>query len=434
MSRNYQIKSFIILNLLLLLITACSQTPAADVSPSAEPITPTPVAATPTSNAPKPTLDAGSGTILASEVVVEDIVLQKIDETKGDVEIAVQGFTTNTCTAVDELSITRQEDIFSIDIKTEVTSDDPCKEQIVAFEEVASLDIQDLEPGTYLITSGAVESFKIGEPTPTEVPEPTEVPSPSEPRDCQDAALFLADVTYPDNTIVTSGEVFTKTWKILNDGDCTWGTGYELEFASGTFPQVVSLAEPFPVVEPAGSVELSVELTAPQTKGTHSGTWVIKRPEGDNIEIEGGQAFDLWAVVAVSGTTGSNTGGGGTSVRNPDGVICAESKPTYEAKLLQLINDFRANNGLPAYELQSQLTNAAHVHTNDMSCNSFITHTGSDGSNWFGRIENALSWWMNSEVHRNNILSSTLTQIGIGYALNPQTAASYYTLVIAVPK
>ena len=45
----------------------------------------------------------------------------------------------------------------------------------------------------------------------------------------------------------------------------------------------------------------------------------------------------------------------------------------------------------------------------------------------------AMNWWMNSEVHRNNILSAKLTQIGIAYALNPQTGAGYYTLVFAVP-
>jgi uncharacterized protein YkwD len=262
-------------------------------------------------------------------------------------------------------------------------------------------------------------------------------------------------VTYPDNTNIQAGETITKTWEIRNQGTCTWGPGYELKFASGSFSQVVSLSDPFPDASPSDSVELSVLLTAPESAGTHSGVWVLQRPEGDNVEVQDGKAFDLWAIVRVVGGT-AGTGDEDETKTLKEGVVCAQTNSVYEGQLLQLINNARASNELPAYEVQSQLTNAAWVLTEDMACNDFVNHTGSDGSDWFDRItaqgydyrdaaeniifgygtvpELAFNWWMDSTVHRNSILSSDLTQIGITYALNPQTGASYYTLVFAVPE
>lgn len=108
--------------------------------------------------------------------------------------------------------------------------------------------------------------------------------------------------------------------------------------------------------------------------------------------------------------------------------------------------------------MQSQLRAAARVHSTDMACNSFVSHTGSDGSrpadrvlaqgysfSWIG--ENifatsntsnaplqAITWWMNSAPHRNNILSPNYTEIGLGYIYNANSAyGGYFTAVFARP-
>ena len=86
-------------------------------------------------------------------------------------------------------------------------------------------------------------------------------------------------------------------------------------------------------------------------------------------------------------------------------------------------------------------------------------HAGSDGSTWYSRIqaqdytyayateniyvgnpafggtpEGAFDWWMNSPVHRDNILSAKVTEIGIGYAYSESsTYGGYYTLNFARP-
>lgn len=128
----------------------------------------------------------------------------------------------------------------------------------------------------------------------------------------------------------------------------------------------------------------------------------------------------------------------------------------YEATLIGLINEAREAQGLHPLKQQSQLTAAARIHSNDMACNDFISHTGSDGSrpadrvtaqgylySWVGENifagssspQTAFDWWMDSEPHRNNILHSSYTEIGIGYSyLEGSRYRSHYTAVFARPR
>jgi hypothetical protein len=95
---------------------------------------------------------------------------------------------------------------------------------------------------------------------------------------CIDNAVFVADVTVPDGTIMTPGQPFTKTWRVRNTG-CPWGAGYQLVFVSGT---AMTTARVIPVPEtPTGATaDLSVALTAPAAPGTYSGTWRLRNPRG----------------------------------------------------------------------------------------------------------------------------------------------------------
>ncbi|MDX1438190.1 MAG: NBR1-Ig-like domain-containing protein, partial [Anaerolineales bacterium] len=46
--------------------------------------------------------------------------------------------------------------------------------------------------------------------------------------DCMPRAAYYGDVTIPDNTVMEPGEQFVKTWRIRNEGTCSWGPGYEI--------------------------------------------------------------------------------------------------------------------------------------------------------------------------------------------------------------
>jgi len=112
----------------------------------------------------------------------------------------------------------------------------------------------------------------------------------------------------------------------------------------------------------------------------------------------------------------------------------------FESTLLGLINEERQDQGRAAYASQGQLQAAARIHSADMACNGFVSHTGSDGSGVRDRVERqgydwswigeniyctsdtssaapqrVFDWWMNSAPHYANLMSPNYTQIGLGY-------------------
>src|SRR5688572_31442543 len=87
-----------------------------------------------------------------------------------------------------------------------------------------------------LFVTSTLPPTRRGLTLPTDIP-PTASPTldPSEPTptpSCRDSAVFVEDVTVPDNTRLEAGEKFTKTWKLQNIGSCAW-TGYTVAFVSG---------------------------------------------------------------------------------------------------------------------------------------------------------------------------------------------------------
>jgi hypothetical protein len=91
---------------------------------------------------------------------------------------------------------------------------------------------------------------------------------------------FVADVTVPDDTTMSPGQDFLKTWRVKNAGSCPWGDGYELVYAdyanemSGQ-PQAITQ-----VVQPGQEVEVSVQFTAPDAIGEYLSAWQMSNPAG----------------------------------------------------------------------------------------------------------------------------------------------------------
>ena len=141
----------------------------------------------------------------------------------------------------------------------------------------------------------------------------------------------------------------------------------------------------------------------------------------------------------------------------PTSGICNPSgNGGLESSLIQLINQERQSRGIGTLSQQSQLAAAARVHSEDMACNDFVSHTGSDGSlpwdralsqgyNYSAIAENIFAGsssaqsifngWMNSTGHRNNMLNPTYTEIGVGYQYwSDSTYRAYTTAVFAKPR
>ena len=310
------------------------------------------------------------------------------------------------------------------------------------------------------------------EPTPTPSAEATfEEPTPTAvipviKADCEDQAIFINDVTVPDGTFFDPGESFTKTWQIQNTGTCTWGDGYALVFAYGDMMSG-NLSNPIPSVAPGDKADISVELTAPNRGGPNAGNWLLQDNVGKQFGLGVPSAGYIWVMINVksqqtglapSSDSDSSSKQSQTSPSDSDCEI--QQNPGYENDILTRVNQVRLANGLASLNLQSQLSAAAREHSADMACKKFVDHDGSDGSTWYDRVaaqgyanyassreniyvgdpafggtsQGAFEWWMNSKIHRDNILNPDLDEIGISYVYVPGSPfGGYYTMVLARP-
>lgn len=319
-------------------------------------------------------------------------------------------------------------------------------------------------------------SFTPPTATPTEgTPLPTNAP------DCTNRASFVADVTVPDNTNVAGGTSFTKTWRVANTGTCVWGPDYTLSYYSG---ERLTALDSFPlgVAFPGQNLDISVDLTAPANTGTYQSNFVIKNSAGLIMSIDDDSR--LWTIINVTvvsaatasptttATAPANAATGSATVTATASTASASTTGTSSAnvttgtcaytidrakltEVINALNGYRERNGLAPYTVNPLLTQAAQRHANDIACNELYVHTGSDGSTARSRVadtgyvaqsvsENVngnnppfngqavINWWINDRTdprHGQNLLSTTFTEIGVGYAFFD--GYGFYALVFA---
>lgn len=121
------------------------------------------------------------------------------------------------------------------------------------------------------------------------------------------------------------------------------------------------------------------------------------------------------------------------------------ANPEYEQQVTDLVNNERASRGLPPLKRVLELDRAARYHAIDMLQDNYFDHDSYDRvsgqlskvCNWYQRVSSYYSnWmflaeniaagyttptsvmngWMNSTGHRENILSDSNWEIGVGYA------------------
>lgn len=274
----------------------------------------------------------------------------------------------------------------------------------------------------------------------TPIPEITITPTfaITAPANCKDGAVLLRDVTIQDNTLVKAGEKFAKTWEFQNTGTCPW-INYTLGFSAGD-KMNAPLSAPIPATVSNEKALVSVDLTAPASNGTYTGYFTLNNSKGEIVPIGIEKTFWVKIIVGAGGIVPTTSGANPTQsgiLTTGGGANCNFSQNAgYVNQIASLINAERANAGLPALTVNSQLASAAQGHAADMACNNMISHTGSDGSSSYSRIlaagfsgsyseeiiyggggpEAAMSWWMNDQIHRDAILNPRSSEIGVGYA------------------
>jgi hypothetical protein len=115
---------------------------------------------------------------------------------------------------------------------------------------------------------------------PTATTVPATLPPPITATSNCNLMQFVADITIPDGTIMTPNLTFTKTWRLKNNGTCTWTTSYAIVFSGGNAmngPATQNLAGS---VNPGQTIDVSVNLTAPSSTGDYKGEWKLRDASG----------------------------------------------------------------------------------------------------------------------------------------------------------
>ncbi len=90
----------------------------------------------------------------------------------------------------------------------------------------------------------------------------------------------LYSETIPDGTVLKTGEYFTKSWSLQNNGTYTWSKEYKLIYWDGDLLGGATEYNFFDVIAPGEVLTMPIQLLAPDIAGSYTGYWKIKTPSG----------------------------------------------------------------------------------------------------------------------------------------------------------
>lgn len=138
------------------------------------------------------------------------------------------------------------------------------------------------------------------------------------------------DVTVDDDTPMQPGQKFTKVWRLVNDGTCTWTRQYSaVWFFGDKFGDVLSmpLSQKVP---PNGVIEISVDMVAPTKPGSYRSNWKMSDSSGALFGIGPNGDLPFWVQIVVvnsSGVTPTET-----TTATPQITLTPTPTPTQAAK------------------------------------------------------------------------------------------------------
>ncbi len=136
--------------------------------------------------------------------------------------------------------------------------------------------------------------------TETQPPTATDNVEVESPEGCN-VAGFVTDVTIPDGTEFDPKAKFTKTWRIQNDGTCTWNSSYKLYYYSGNQMSGPGSQKMITIPVPPGKlIDISVDLVAPKEGGKYKGYWAFKNAAGIHFGI-GSFKNPIYVEIVVIG-------------------------------------------------------------------------------------------------------------------------------------
>jgi len=156
-------------------------------------------------------------------------------------------------------------------------------------------------------TSAATVSATASIPTSTLLPgfnTPTSIPpfATSIPVTRCDWADFVADVTYPDGSVIGRNVPFTKVWRIKNIGTCPWTTSYAIVFVDGDAMSASAVVALSGNVNPGQTIDIPVNLISPNKDGRYKGFFKLRNASGVLFGVGSTASTAFFVDVKVSGT------------------------------------------------------------------------------------------------------------------------------------
>jgi hypothetical protein len=107
------------------------------------------------------------------------------------------------------------------------------------------------------------------------------------------------DVTIPDGTRLRPGQSFSKTWRLVNAGSCTWAQGYSAVWFSGELLGQSRIQFLRASVQPGQSIDVTIEMIAPKKAGVYQSNWKLSDSNANLFGIGPNGAAPFWVAIEV---------------------------------------------------------------------------------------------------------------------------------------
>lgn len=127
-------------------------------------------------------------------------------------------------------------------------------------------------------------------------------PTPIVPCDSAAAGRPI-DVTIPDDSVISAGSSFTKIWRLVNTGSCTWTTDYAVVWFSGDRFGSVTTQNLSRQVKSGESIDIAVDMTAPTEAGVKQSFWKLQNGTSQMFGIGPASNAPFWVRIIVQETS-----------------------------------------------------------------------------------------------------------------------------------
>jgi len=104
-------------------------------------------------------------------------------------------------------------------------------------------------------------------------------PLPTRQANCSNQLEFRDDLTVPDGTEFTPGEMIIKRWLVENTGSCSWNASYSLQLISGLVLGAEKVQSLYPARQSTRAI-IEITFHAPDNPGRYNSWWQAYDPDG----------------------------------------------------------------------------------------------------------------------------------------------------------